>query len=107
MTVAEFKQNYPEYSHLEGDELWDKMTDMVCLTGSVYTADPDREIHYNSYHVDGIGEVSIEDSSKTVWINERGEKGYLKEKPFEGKPLTIYGFAIFDGENWETIKYEE
>lgn len=27
MTVQEFKQQKPEYAHLEGDALWDKMTD--------------------------------------------------------------------------------
>lgn len=29
MTVQEFKNLHPEYSHLEGDELWDAMTDSM------------------------------------------------------------------------------
>lgn len=29
MTTAEFKQAYPEHAHLEGDQLWDAMTDVL------------------------------------------------------------------------------
>lgn len=29
MTPNEFKLKFPQYSHLEGDDLWDKMTDVV------------------------------------------------------------------------------
>lgn len=29
MTVEEFKNKYPQYSNLEGDELWNKVEDIV------------------------------------------------------------------------------
>ena len=33
MTVKEFKEKYPEYAHLEGDELWDTMTLILLRDG--------------------------------------------------------------------------
>jgi len=29
MTVTEFKKQYPEYAHLEGNALWNKMEDVM------------------------------------------------------------------------------
>ena len=34
MTVIEFKERYPQYSHLEGNELWNKMEDVFILEHS-------------------------------------------------------------------------
>ena len=33
MTTSEFKDMYPEFSNLEGDELWDRMEDTVTSSG--------------------------------------------------------------------------
>lgn len=33
MTVSEFKKDYPEYAHLEGDALWDMMTNVALAVG--------------------------------------------------------------------------
>ena len=33
MTVDSFKKEYPEYAHLEGDALWDMMTNMFLAKG--------------------------------------------------------------------------
>lgn len=29
MTVKSFKKDFPEFAHLEGDALWDRMTEMA------------------------------------------------------------------------------
>lgn len=102
MTAVEFKEKYPQYSHLEGDELWDKMTDCFMEKGEVYVADPDREIFYLEPTTLNNGtEVFIEDETKTVWINSKGEKGLLKPKFPSGSGSESYKMVI-----WDTSKLE-
>lgn len=101
MTPTEFKEKYPQYRHLQGDELWDVMTKMVPkLEGwKNLTADPNRKIEYlppielaNGYT------VQIEDDSKTVWIDENGNKGCIveKQKTQQLYPTESYKFEIWD-----------
>lgn len=42
MTPNEFKEKYPEYAHLEGDALWDTMTNVLIRDGyfKTITFDP-------------------------------------------------------------------
>jgi len=97
MNTKEFKKNYPQYSHLTGDNLWDKMTELFCQDNETYTADPDRDIIYHKPVILNNGiTVKLEDSSKTVWINSKGQKGYLKEKPKKGYPTESYRMTILD-----------
>lgn len=98
MAPNEFKIKYPQYSHLEGDKLWDKMT-LVLLQNSdnVLTADPNREIIYKKYNINGF-EINMEDESKTIWLTKEGYKCMQVpeiKKPFE--PATeSYRFDIID-----------
>lgn len=98
MNTTEFKEKYPQYAHLEGDELWDKMTESFFEEGEVYVADPDREIIYHeAVNIEGIGEVLMENSAKTVWINSRGERGLLKERTIPSEESTTsYSMVILD-----------
>jgi len=103
MILQEFKTEYPQYAHLEGDDLWDMMTNVAFSKGKVFTADPDREIIYHEpvtvILIDGSPmPVYMEDETKTVWINERGEKGLLIEKPLK-KNTTSYRMDIIDFSN--------
>ena len=100
MIPQEFKTEYPQYAHLEGDALWDMMTNVAFSKGKVFTADPDREIIFHEpvtvYLDDGSPmPVYMENSSKTVWINERGEKGLLIDPP-PTKGTESYSMEIID-----------
>ena len=89
MTPEEFKIEYPQYSHLERNALWDMMEDVFLKDSDLFIADPDREIIYheaftmsvlqdNGTHADFTCEV--ENDAETVWINSLGEKVKIKEK---------------------------
>lgn len=101
MTTTQFKEKYPQYSHLEGDDLWDKMAEYVCAEGEQYIADPDREIVFHEPIIYNGIKVWMEDSSKTVWVNSKGEKGLIKEDaPPPDSQTTSYSMVIWDaGEN--------
>lgn len=108
MTAIKFKEKYPQCSHLEGDALWDCMTEMALQGPNALTADPNREIHFHEPVELVNGDlVYIEDDSKTVWLNNKGEKikyiagidSYDKNNATES-----YSFAIWDG---KTMKYDK
>jgi len=96
MTTEEFKTAYPHYSHLEGDELWDKMTEMLLESVNVLTADPDREIIYHDPIIINGETWSVEDSSSTVWLNKKGEKVKIIEPEYKGSPTESYRVEIID-----------
>ena len=97
MTTEEFKIEYPQYSHLENDALWDKMTEVLLQSDSVLTADPNREIIYHEPVVINGITWSVEDSSTTVWLNNKGEKVKLIESEyFKGSPTESYRCEIID-----------
>ena len=73
MTPKEFKIKYPQYSHLEGNELWDKMTTVLLESSNTLTADPNRKITYVTYEINGM-EISIEDDNKTIWLTNEGHQ---------------------------------
>lgn len=97
MTTIEFKQKFPQYKDLEGNELWDKMTEVFLNTNEVLTADPNREIIYHEpiTLLNGVI-VSVEDSSKTRWLNSKGEEVFLKEDAPMEKPTESYRMNIID-----------
>ena len=79
MTTEEFKIKYPHYAHLEGDELWDKITLVLLESDNVLHADPNREIIYHDpVTINGM-EWLVENDSKTRWLNNKGEEVKLKE----------------------------
>ena len=52
MTTEEFKLEYPQHSHLEGDDLWDKMTELILQQDNVLYADPTPQgKHINEYYL--------------------------------------------------------
>lgn len=108
MTPNEFKEKYPQYKHLQGDELWDVMTVMIPKLEDwrTLTAEPNREIQYlPSVELVNGGTVQIEDDSKTVWLDEKGDKVKLKETtPEDYKGSTSYEMVIWDG---KTMKYDK
>jgi hypothetical protein len=99
MTILEFKTQYPQYSHLEGNDLWDKMTEALLQFGEVLYADPNQEKVF--HHPMDIGNgiiVTMEDSSTTRWLNSKGELVRIGE-PEEPKieiPLESYKMEIID-----------
>ena len=97
MTTEEFKIEYPQYSHLENDALWDKMTEVLLQSDNVLIADPNREIIYHDPIVINGMSYSVEDDSTTVWLNNKGEKVKLKEPEyFKGSPTESYKCEIID-----------
>ena len=97
MTTEEFKIEYPQYSHLENDALWDKMTEVLLQSDNVLTADPNREIIYHEPIVINGMSYSVEDEYATVWLNNKGEKVKLKEPEyFKGNPTESYRCEIID-----------
>lgn len=111
MTSNEFKIKYPQYAHLEGEDLWNKMEDTLLEFGNVLYADPkqDKVFHppmkvtslpdeYGNRHT---YEVQIEDDSKTRWLDGDGNLvrvGSMFE-PYKDIPkgtLTSYSMIIWD-----------
>lgn len=107
MTPNEFKLKYPQHSHLEGDDLWDKMTEVVLQQDNVLYADPTQAkqwlepITLNLLQDDGTyakSSVTIEDSSTTRWLNKDGELVRIGESeiPVSTTPTESYSFVIMD-----------
>lgn len=108
MNTTQFKLVYLQYENLEGDHLWDMMTEVMFQSSNCLTVDPDREIIYhepvkvNVLQDDGTFaemKISMEDSSKTVWINSKGEKLVLGYDPLasnNSEGHTSYKFEIID-----------
>jgi hypothetical protein len=98
MTPNEFKIKYPQYSDLEGDALWDKMTFTMMSQGQVLSADPNRKIVYCEpvKHISGAV-IMVEDDSTTRWLNSEGEEVKVEqERKFSGKSTTSYRIEIID-----------
>lgn len=96
MTPQEFKIKYPKYSDLEGDALWDMMTEMALQSNNVLHTDPNQEkIYHEPININGIM-WSIEDSSTTRWLNNKGEEVKLKEDVISDKQTTSYKMEIID-----------
>ncbi len=97
MTVEQFKIKYPQYAHLEGDELWDMMTESLLQSDNILTADPNRTITYHEPVTLNDGyKVFIEDNSTTIWLNSKGEQVILEQKPTPKNPTTSYRMEIIN-----------
>jgi hypothetical protein len=105
MKTTEFKQKYPQYKDLEGDELWDKMTETLLRTEGVLHADPNQEkvfhepFKMNILQDDGFyREMSfkVEDSSTTRWLNSKGEEVKLTEDKLNHQQTESYKLEIID-----------
>jgi hypothetical protein len=98
MTVKEFKVAYPQYSNLEGDDLWDKMTEVFLECGEVLYADPNQVKVFHEPIQTEYGKITIEDSSTTRWLNSKGELVRVGEpdEPVCEKPVENYKFEIID-----------
>lgn len=97
MTTEEFKIDYPNYAHLEGDELWDKMTLVLLKSHNVLHADPNREIIYHAPIIINDIKLSVEDDSTTRWLNNKGEEVKLKEvEHHKGNPTESYKVEIIN-----------
>lgn len=68
MTTKEFKEKYPEFAHLEGDELWDKMEDML-------VGDPIYVVGIDPYNDTSEGS-SLESYSMIIWDFSTGKEVY-------------------------------
>jgi len=97
MTTTEFKIKYPKYSALEGDELWDKMTETLLHSNNCLYADPNRDIIYHDpIAIDGMS-IQIEDSSTTRWLNSEGEEVIVPSNDSPTEPShTSYRMHIID-----------
>lgn len=99
MTIQQFKTNYPQYAHLEGDALWDKMTESLLEHGEVLTADPNQvKVYLEPIDIGNGIMVSIEDSSTTRWLNDKGELVMIgeSEQPKITTPTESYRMVIID-----------
>ena len=110
MKLTEFKIKYPQYSHLEGDALWDKMTLTLLESNNTLYADPNQVKTYNkSVTLDlpqdngtyAISHISLEDESTTRWLNSKGELVRVGNNPILDAPTSViepttYSFVIWD-----------
>lgn len=98
MTTTEFKQKYPQYKDLEGDELWDKMEDNLFEIGEVLYADPNQIKTFHKPIDTEYGKIMIEDSSTTRWVNKDGKLVRVGEPdyPKVEVPTESYSFQIID-----------
>lgn len=98
MTTLEFKQKYPQYKNLEGDELWDKMTLTLLESGEVLYADPNQEKIFHEPIDTEYGKITIEDSSTTRWLNKYGELVRIgdPERPKPINPTETYTGVMID-----------
>jgi hypothetical protein len=105
MTPQEFKIKYPQYSDLEGDALWDMMTEMLLQSDTVLHADPNQEKVYhepfkmNILQDDGVYRemtFQVEDDSTTRWLNNKGEEVKVKQDIIPDKQTTSYKMEIID-----------
>lgn len=103
MTTKEFKIEYPQYSHLENDALWDKMTEVLLQSDNVLIADPNQVKTYNTHVLDILQDDGTYKKSTfqiefgTRWLNNKGEKVKLKEPEyFKGHPTESYRCEIID-----------
>jgi hypothetical protein len=121
MTVQEFKLKYPEYSHLEGDSLWNTMEDMFIqeAKNSGDWWEGIKDLGYNET-VHDIGESTVTMRNPKFWRNiKTGEIISDEERhpKIESSKINILGskmgtmssnFYVFDlsGEQ-KTAKYEK
>jgi hypothetical protein len=106
MTTTEFKQKYPQYKDLEGDELWDMMTDCLCKTGNKLYPDPTQErVFHKPIKIDVLQKdgcyakqtIVVEDGSKTRWLDEEGNLVRVGEIPMVlTKQMVSYSMVIWD-----------
>lgn len=110
MTTIEFKQKYPQYKDLEGDELWNKMEDTLFEMGEVLYTDPNQvKTFHEPYKMDILQDdgvyremtFTIEDSTTTRWLNSKGELVRIgePERPRPIYPTESYSFQIIDFSN--------
>lgn len=102
MTTEEFKIQHPHYAHLEGDELWDKMTLVLLESDNVLYTDPDQVKTYNTIvwdilQYDSTYQKSIIDIEfGTRWLNNKGEEVQVKEIKQIETPVESYRCEIID-----------
>ena len=116
MNVYEFKDKYPQYANLEGEDLWNKMEDTLLSSDNALYADPNQEkiwldpIEIPILQEDGTYKnikVVEEDSSKTRWLNKDGnlvrvgEGAVNKQK---GKPIESYRMIIWDASKQQHVE---
>lgn len=89
MTIEKFKENNPQYAHLEGDALWDTMQNMLLKSNNVLYADPNQEKTYHKPIDTEFGKFTFEDSSTTRWLNSKGELVRVGDKNISDNYLYI------------------
>lgn len=94
MTTEEFKIDYPNYAHLEGDELWDKMTLMLLESDNVLHADPNQVKTFNRVVLDDGTYIDVEFGRR--WLNNTGEEIQVKEIEQIENPIESYRCEIID-----------
>ncbi len=98
MTITKFKEKYPQYSHLEGDVLWNTMEDVLLQSDDVLHADPNQVKVFHKPIETEFGKVFLEDSSTTRWLNNKGELVRVGEPnyPEVDTPTESYRMVIMD-----------
>lgn len=107
MTTKEFKDRYPQYAHLEGDTLWDKMTEKFAELANTLYADPDQEkVFHEPIKIDVLQKdysyveqtFMIEDSSTTRWLGKDGNLVRIGEIPMSCSniPKVSYSGVVWD-----------
>lgn len=107
MDVKEFKQKYPHLAHLEGDALWDAMTQaMLVKQGLEPTEDivlsEEDEVLYQQYKKTNDESVVVPGTDYRVTTTDYSRKFWQdwdKPQPVSDKSLSTAKFMIFDVSN--------
>ena len=74
MTTKEFKDKYPHYSHLEGDDLWNAMEFMLLQSSDSWTADYSEGSDEEFIHERADG-IKLYWNQNKHWVNDHtGER---------------------------------
>lgn len=93
MSIEEFKQAYPEYSHLKGDALWDMMTEVM----SIEQSKVDTVFGLNDF----TGYTSYTDGEGHQWEIDNRCLKFFEPAPTES-PTESYKMVI-----WDANKFKE
>lgn len=102
MTTEEFKIKYANYAHLEGDELWDKMTEVLLESDNLLHADPNQVKTFKTMVLDlpqndgSYQKSTIHMEVNTRWLNNKGEEVQVKEIEQIKNPVESYKCEIID-----------
>ncbi len=106
MTVQEFKEKYPHLAYLEGDDLWDAMTEALLLSDDNWTPLESEGFIETSFK--GCNGITFTMRDPKMWIQKSTGKTKTNAELWEPKVPEIttdnYRMIIIDPSDYDTRK---